>query len=109
MRQCYCPPQSNREKVPSGRKSPQIGSPRDGQRAVHFRGLYPQKLAGAKRFGVRQLAAAFAGRACSGAAGSKLPAKESGSKLPHSKGHRSGPGGSKKEFFKIAGTMREYY
>jgi len=36
----------------------------------------------AKSFGVRQLAPAFAARA---AAGSKLPPKESGSKLPHSK------------------------
>ncbi len=38
-----------RKIVPSGTKSPQVGPPRDGQRAMHFPGLCPQKLAGAKR------------------------------------------------------------
>jgi hypothetical protein len=42
-----------------------------------------------------------------GAAGSKPPAKESGSKLPHSKGHWSGTGKSEKEFFKNERTIRE--
>ena len=53
MRRCYCAPQPTPENVPSGTKSPQIGPPRDGQRVMHFPGLCPQKLAGAKRFGLR--------------------------------------------------------
>ena len=57
-----------------------------------FSGISPQKVAGAKRFGVRSRLAGplFRLELARGAAASKLPAKESGSKLPHSKACRSG-------------------
>jgi hypothetical protein len=50
---------------------------RHGQEATYFPGLRPQKVAGAKRFGVRQLAAVFPRRKlASGSASSKLETRK---------------------------------
>ena len=58
-------------------KSRQIGPMRHGQKATYFPGLRPQKVAGAKRFGVRQLAAAFPRwKLASGSTSSKLETKK---------------------------------
>jgi len=77
MLQRRCPPQPICENVASRRESPQIGPMRDGQEAAYFPGLRPQKVAGAKRFGVRQLAAAFPRRKlASGSTSSKLETKK---------------------------------
>jgi hypothetical protein len=78
---------------------------------MHFPGLCPQKLAGAKRFRVRSRLAGPLLRVelARGAAGSKLPAKESGparrDRTPKATGVAWGR--ARKEFFKIDGATRE--